>query len=332
MAKFKSVKNQLKKVKSQMEEEKNKGSGPDWLFTPKLVPDEEETVFKIRFLPVPESTTGKPWIEIRYHMFEREGDNKYVKAIDPRSFDSNAANPISDLVRRLYASDNAMDQEQAGTMRSKSRFFTLVYVKEAPENQKKFEGKVLVYEAGIQVFKKMDAAINKHDMCFWDPFEGTDFILTMTETGTAKRKYPSYLDSEFDRKDGPIVEDEELMDKIADEADKYDIKKLVIERDGIKSGEELREMMEGGLTDGSKSSRNNSPAEDLTTGKSVDISDSEPDFGDVDETDTSEDKTDNPSEDTSEDKTDNPSEDTTDDEVVADLDDLDLDPSDFDLD
>lgn len=320
MAKFKSVKNQLKKVKTQMEEEKNKGGGPDWLFTPKLVPDEDETVFKIRFLPVPESTSGKPWIEVRYHMFEREGDNKYVKAIDPRSFDPKADNPISDLVRKLYNSDNSLDQEQAGNMRSKSRFFTLVYVKEAPENQKKFEGKVLVYEAGIQVFRKMDAAINKHDMCFWDPFEGTDFNLTMVETGSAKRKYPSYLESEFDRKDGPIVDDEELMDKIAGQLEDFDIKKLVIERDGLKSGDELREMMEGGLTDGGRTSaRASEPAEDLSSGDSVDVTESDPDFGEVEE------KKKEPKAEAKEEPK------AEDDEVTADISDLDVDFSDTDF-
>jgi hypothetical protein len=317
---FKSVKKQFNKVKEQMEEEKSKGGGPDWAFKPQMVQGEEETVFKIRFLPIPESTSGKPWVEVRYHMFEREGDNQYVKAIDPRSFDKNAANPISDLVKKLYASDNSLDQEQAGNMRSKARYFTLVYVKEAPENQKQYEGKVLIYEAGVQVFRKMEAAINKLDMCFWDPFEGTDFLLTLKETGNAKRKWPSYLESDFVRKDGPIVDDEEEMERISEQVEKYDIKKLIIDRDGIKSGDELREMMEGGLTGGEKRTRREEPAEDLTSGDSVDIdSDDDPDFGEVEEPKKSTPK-----------KAEAESEDSGD-EVTADIGDLDVDFSDTDF-
>lgn len=332
--KFKSVKNQFKKVKEQMEEEKNNrsGGGPDWLFKPRMVQGEEETTFKIRFLPIPESTTGKPWVEIRYHMFEREGDNLYVKAIDPKSIDPTAENPITDLVRKLYQSDNQMDQDQAATMRSKSRFFTLVYIKEAPEGQKELEGKVLVFEAGVQVFRKMEAAINKQDICFWDPYEGTDFILSIKETGNAKRKWPSYLESEFARRDGPITDEDDEMSKIETEIGKFNIKELVVEKDGLKTGEELREMMEGGLTGGNGGKKNTKPTKDLTKESNDDVddvdNDDEPDFGDIDEEDLDTNKEKKSSKDAK--KVEEEDEEDSG-EVGADLDELDVDFSDDDF-
>lgn len=335
MAKFKSIKNQFKKVKEQLEEEKNKtnngGSNvPNWEFKPQMVKDEEETVFKIRFLPVPESKTGKPWFEVRYHMFEREGDNRYIKALDPRSFDKNAKNPITELVNKLYASGNPVDEEQAANMRSKARYMTLVYVKEAPENQKHFEGKVFVYEAGVQVHRKMLAAIDKYDMCFWDPFEGTDFLLSMKETGTAKRKYPSYLESDFVRRDSPITEDEEEMDKIAEQIEELKIKDLLIKKDGIKTAEELQEMLEGGLTGDEKRVSNKPSAKDLTSDSDEEIGDideiSDDDIGDIDDDPDFGDK-----EEAKEEETPKKPKVEESSEVEADIDDLDVDFSDEDF-
>lgn len=284
--KFTSIKKNWSKIKEQIvkeEEQQSSGGRPDWLFEPKKVDNEKESVFKIRFLPLP-GEISKPYVEIKYHMFMREGDNRYIKVIDPRQFDKTAENPITDLVQKLYKSDNALDKDQAGKMRSKSRYFTLVYVKDAPENQKDYIGKVLVYEAGFQIYQKLDNAQKKLDLAFWDPFEGTDFLLTITETGNANRKYPSYNESEFSRKDGPIVDDEDEMEKIAKEIDKIgDVKKKIIEKDGIKTGKELNALLEGGIKDVSdvEPKKESKPAKDLVSDKTV--SDDEPDFGEYDE-------------------------------------------------
>lgn len=246
--KLTSIKEQFSKVKEKLAQEEKKKeegfSGPDWLFKPTYAPNKKEAVFKIRFLPVPENTTGKPWVELRYHMFKRAGDGKYQKALDPRSIDPKAENPISDVVKELYASENPLDQKTAGDMRSKSRYFTLVYIKEAPENQQNLVGKVMVFEAGMQIFKKMDSAIKKFNMCFWDPYEGTDFILDMKETGDQTQKWPSYLESDFERKESPIAEDLTEIEKVIGS---IEIKKKLIEKDGIKTADQLREMMNGGM-------------------------------------------------------------------------------------
>jgi hypothetical protein len=262
--KLTSIKKDFSKVKEKIKEEaEKKDSGAknnDWLFQPKHNPKEKETVFRIRFLPVPESTTGKPWTEVKYHMFNRPGDNKYVKCIDPRTWDPKASNPISDMVKKLYESENPLDKDQASKLRSKGRFMTIVYVKEAPEDQKHFEGKVLVYEAGFQVFQKMENAIKKFDMCFWDPMEGTDFLLTITETGKEGEKYPSYLPSDFDRRESPIG-DEEVMETVEKALNTINIKELLIKKDGLKTAEELEELLKGGTEN--KAEKSSAPRKEV---------------------------------------------------------------------
>lgn len=278
MAKLKSVMDRFKEVKQAIADEKTKPQSKSYdnelVFKPAAVQGEERTKFKIRFLPVEESPTGKPWVQINFHMFMRPGDNKYIKVIDPRTFDPKAQNPIADLAKKLFDSNNAVDQENARNFYRKPRYFTLVYVKEAPENQKQYEGKVLVYEAGKQVFDKLNAAINDFDMCFWDPYKGRDFVLILKQKG--KDKWADYTDSNFIGSDCPITSDEKTLDRIAAELEKVKIKTSVIDREGVKSGAELKELLEGGMK---AAETNASPARDMTAGGAEVTSTDDVDFG-----------------------------------------------------
>jgi len=281
MAKLKSVLERFKEVKQTLEDEKSKKGGSskefdnELFFKPLAVKGEDRTKFKIRFLPLEESATGKPWVKIDFHMFERPGDNKYIKCIDPRSFDPKAQNPIADLAKRLFDSGNALDNESARKYYKKARYFTLVYVKEAPENQKQYEGKVLIYEAGKQVFDKLDAAIKDFEKCFWDPYKGADFLLVLKIAG-ANEKWANYSDSAF-LSDGPITSDEKKLDYIATQLEKVRVKDYIVSREGIKSGAELQNLLDGGER---VSKINASPATDMVTNEKV--SDTpDIDFGDV---------------------------------------------------
>lgn len=279
MAKLKSVMERFNQVKQAIADEKTKkpqsqSYDNELLFKPVAVQGEERTKFKIRFLPVEESPTGKPWVQINFHMFMRPGDNKYIKVIDPRTFDPKAQNPIADLAKKLFDSNNAVDQENARNFYRKPRYFTLVYVKEAPENQKQFEGKVLVYEAGKQVFDKLNAAINDFDMCFWDPYKGRDFVLILKQKG--KEKWADYTDSNFIGSDCAITNDEKVLERIAVDLEKIKIKTAVIDREGVKSGAELKELLDGGMK---AVAANASPARDMTDGGSAVVSTDDVDFG-----------------------------------------------------
>jgi hypothetical protein len=282
MAKLKSVFEKFKQVKEQMVEEKSKKNGrqeydSSMFFKPQAVKDQDRTKFKIRFLPVEESPTGKPWVQINYHMFERHGDNKYIKVIDPRTFDASAQNPIADMAKKLFDSPNALDQDLAKKLYRKPRYFTFVYVKEAPENQKEYEGKVLIFEAGKQVFDKLDGAINDYDLCFWDPYKGQDFLLVLKTTG-AKDKWANYSDSSFMGAPSPISEDEKVMDSIGTQLETLKIRDLVVKKEGVKSGAELKALLEGGVKEAEV---NASPAKDVMENKAIE---STPDFGDIETT------------------------------------------------
>lgn len=280
MGKLKSVLEKFQAVKKSVEDEKKKSSesyNDERIFKPQLVKGEEKTKFKLRFLPIEESPTGKPWIQYNYHMFERPGDNKYVKCLDPRTFDPKAANPIADLAKKLFDSENALDQETARKYYRKPRYFTLVYVKEAPENQQNLVGKVLIFEAGVKIFNKLDASIKDLEMCFWDPYKGRDFLLILKQQG--KDKWANYDDSSFIGQDGPISNDEKVMDYIGTALDTLKIKEIILGKEKIKSGPELEELLNAGFKVATK--HDERPAHELVSGATVSTTAADVDFGEV---------------------------------------------------
>jgi hypothetical protein len=153
-----------------------------------------------------------------------------------------------------------LDKEKAKKYFTKKRYFTLVYVKEAPENQKEYVGKVLVFEAGQKIYEKLAAAIDDFDMCFWDPFKGKDFMLVVKQTG-GEQKWPDYSQSNFIGSDAPIVEDEEEMSSIEKQLETVTVKSVIFEKEGVKSAKELEDILYGGLKTAGK---NASPGEDLS--------------------------------------------------------------------
>jgi hypothetical protein len=161
----------------------------------------------------------------------------------------------------------------------KPRYFCLVYVKDAPENQKHFIGKVLIYEAGVKVFNKMKSAMEDQELCFWDAYKGRDFALIMREN-PANEKWPNYDDSTFLGTDCPIEADEKKMEEISAQVDKISIKEKILAKDPIKSGAELLELMDGGRNGVAKPSAK--PAQELVSNKPVNTTKGDVDFGDID--------------------------------------------------
>lgn len=321
---FQSVKNRFKDVKKKIEEEKSSSNsyGNESFFKPQAVKGEDKTKFRLRILDLgEESTVGRPWMKIFYHMFEREGDSRYVKCIDPRTFDKDAENPIADLASQLYSSDNAMDKKQASKLYRKPRFFLKVLVKEAPDDQLEYVGKVLVYEASKTIYDKMIDEIEETDLDdapFWDPFEGKDFILAIkTKTEANGRTWPDYSDSKFVGKEKPIVDDEEEMDKIYGLVTAMSVKEEVLKRDSILTGPQLKAILEGGLN-GDDAPVDTSSATNLTD-----------DMDELDDSSIDDDMLDSSSDETSDSSTVDETDSSTD-EIS--LDDLDVDLSDDDID
>jgi ribosomal protein L18 len=224
-----------------------------------------------------------PWIELRYHMFQREGDNKFVKFIDPRTFEPKAHNPIAERANLLWKSENSLDKELAKKLFAKSRWFTLIYVKEAPESQKKYEGKVLVYEIGKQVYDKLDAAINDYEMPFWDPEAGNDMLLVLKQKNS-KDKWPDYTDSAFKPVVCPISKNKTAIEYIETALDTITIKSVIIDKEGIKSGAELKELMDGGFaanggeSPAARTSREDTTVSNVVSGDVVEVSNTDIEF------------------------------------------------------
>lgn len=260
MAKFKSVLSNFEKVKQTITEEKEKkNSGSSYtnpvIFKPQIVKGQSETEFRVRFLPMAENTIDIPWKQVDFHMFERPGDRKFIKVIDPRTFDKKASNPIADLGFKLWKSENAVDKEQAKKLFKKQRFFTFVYVIKAPDNQKEYEGKVLIFEMGKKLCDKLEEAIKRLDNCFWDPYTGQDMLIVIKQAS----EWPDYSSSTWIGPNGPIVKDEKVMDRICDDLAKLSIQTNIIEKEGIKSGAELKELLEGGMGEINKDSTPTAP-------------------------------------------------------------------------
>lgn len=281
---LKSVLEQFQKVKQTIQEENDKKGGDksyddNLFFKPKIDKDKEKTKFKLRFLELEDSVTGKPWLQVNYHMFERNGDNKYIKVIDPRTFDPKAENPIADAASKLFATNNPLDKQAAIKLYRKPRYFAKVYVLEAPDSQKEYEGKVLFYEMGKKLFEKLKSQIDDFDTCFWDPYKGKNFLLVAkTVSGD---KWPNYDDSNFFGDLCPIGSDT-ILSSIEKQLEKLpSLKKTLLEKDKIKSGKELRQLMEGGL----KSISDDNGATDIVTGEEISSSEvsSDVSFGEVEE-------------------------------------------------
>lgn len=288
---FKSTKDRFASIKKKLNEERTKPKGggdyaSDLFFKPQAVKGEPKTKFRIRILDLEdESSVGLPWININYHMFERQGDSKYCKCIDPRTFDKNAANPIADLASELFNTGNELDNAQAKKLYRKPRYMLKVLVKEAPENQSDLVGKILIYEASKTIYDKLVDEIEETDedeASFWDAFEGKDFMLVMK----TKSDWPDYSDSKFVGSGKPISDDEDEMQKIYDAAVALKVKDTVLKRDPIKTEAELNELLRGGMKKASGSTTRDTGAQDLVTGDEVDADDV--DFGDDDEDTTTE--------------------------------------------
>jgi len=325
---FKSVKDKFQQVKQKIGEERKKpGSSyaSESFFKPVIVKGETKAKYRIRILPLDdESPTGKPWVEIRYHMFQRQGDNKYIKVIDPRSFDSKAANPIADKAAELYSSDNALDKKQAQQFYRKPRYFVKVYVKEAPEANQDMVGKILIYEASKTLFDKWMDEIeetSEDEAPFWDPFEGKDFLLLMKQKG----EWPDYSDSKFVGGSKPIDENEEKMEEVYKTAKELVIKNKILERDPIKTANELRECLIGGLKGHDDEVADTNTATEVTN-DNAEIGSSEVDFGDDDVEKETPKASEKP-------KTEAKVEEAKDDDEIdnTDLDDVDFNDDDFDI-
>lgn len=244
--KFEELRKKLQQQKEAAESKKNGGGSRDdsWKFLPTLPADKPSVKYTVRLLPnVHDKDSVDPWITGFFHMFRRS-DGKFIYTMCPTTVDPKAPCPICEKAKKLFATKDAADEEQAHKMYKKQRWFVNVYVKSDPRGaDEQQQGKVVVYEFGKKLFDKFADAITEQQIEIVNPNEAQDFMLVIKKQG----EYTNYDSSLFVSKATPVHEDEEEMNKIYDSI--INLREKVIGR-GPQSYEKLVEMLTGKTPEG----------------------------------------------------------------------------------
>lgn len=236
--KFEDVRAKIKEKKAEDEKARSGGYDDSYKFKPSLPANKTKITYKVRILPNVHSELGEPWLLGHYHMFRRP-DGKFIYTLCPTTTGGkDAPCPICEKAKKLFATQDKRDEEEARNIYKKKRYFANVLVVEDPrsgeENQ---EGQVLVWEFGTQVYDKLDEAIDQ-GINFFHPTEGRNFMLQIKKKGD----FSDYNSSNWDLNESAISDDEGKMDEIFDSI--HDLEKKVF-GNGPKSYEKLQEMLTG---------------------------------------------------------------------------------------
>jgi outer membrane murein-binding lipoprotein Lpp len=244
--KFDELRQKLQQQKEAAERKANGGGTRDdsWKFLPELPADKPSAKYTVRILPnVHDKDAVDPWIQGYFHMFRRS-DGKFIYTMCPTTLDPEAKCPICEKAKKLYATKDKADEEQAQKIYRKLRYFVNVYVKADPRGADKNQtGKVVVYEFGKKLFDKFTDAILEQQLEIVNPINGHDFMLVIKKQG----EFTNYDSSLFVAKESPVHEEEEEMNKIYDSI--INLREKVIGR-GPQSYEKLVEMLTGKTPEG----------------------------------------------------------------------------------
>jgi len=202
----------LKSILNELEKKEDKGaknfSSDFW--KPTIEKGQDTIDYRLRFLPNPDSENGFCWVERFAHMFTFP-NKKYTYQACPKRNNGDKCYYCEEK-DKLYATGDS-EKETLGQKRcAKLRYFYNVLILEDPRDGGKNVGKVLIYEAGIQVHEKLtkflyNKKIPESERIFYHPTQGCDFTLTLKMKKTTGGDFQNYDDSEFDRSISPITLD-----------------------------------------------------------------------------------------------------------------------------
>ena len=244
--KFKNKFDELRnKLKDKREEAEKKSSGAtfddSWKFKPSLPANKPKVTYTVRILPNVHSESIEPWVKANFHMFRRP-DGKFIYTLCPSTFEEDASKvkcPICEKSKKLFSTNDAMDEKQARDLWRKPRYFANVLIKKDPRSgEDSQEGQVLVWEFGNQIFEKLVDALTEDEINFHHPFEGVDFNLILKK----KADFTNYESSHFASDQSQIAEDEEKLNEIFDSI--YNLDEKILGR-GAKDYDKLVEMLTG---------------------------------------------------------------------------------------
>jgi len=184
-------------------------------------PEGKETyTATVRILPIPVNENGEIvgveaepfYMKKRYYL--RDVDNTGYYFDSPATIGERC--PISGAYFRLKNSQNVLDKKRAEELKLNTHFWSLVLIvddKKHPE----LNGKIKIFRYTSELQDKIKIEWEKRKVKVWDPFNGKDFDLTITNKRVALpsgevRDFSDYTKCEFLEK-SPLVYKGKAFDK-----------------------------------------------------------------------------------------------------------------------
>lgn len=196
----------------------------------------------IRFLPATEGDE-LPWIAEYSHSFQGPTGRWYIeKCLSTIGKED----PVNNLNRKLYATKDEKDKEQAKKQKRKLTYISKIEVIADPKKPEN-DGKVFYFKFGKKIFDKiMDKAQptfeDEKPLNVFDIFEGVEFKLRIKQVDG----FPNYDTSTFS--DPKSLDDDEIV-RIMTEAAKLKPLKEFHDPSKFKSYEDLEKKLKSVLSD-----------------------------------------------------------------------------------
>ena len=163
----------------------------------------------IRFLDAPEGE-DEPSVKIRQFSFKGPTGQWYI---ENNRYTLKEADPVAEVVQRLYATGNESDKKKAQAHGGATRFISNIYVVKDSANPEN-EGKVFLFKYGKKIFDKINEQMNptfegEERVNPFDLWEGANFRMKVKTVAD----FPNYDSSTFDSP-SPLADTDEEIEAI----------------------------------------------------------------------------------------------------------------------
>lgn len=160
----------------------------------------------IRFLDAPEGE-DEPSVKIRQFSFKGPTGQWYI---ENDRYTLKEADPVGEIVQKLWATGNESDKKKARSHGGTTRFISNIYVVKDPGNPEN-EGKVFLFKYGKKIFEKLNEQMNPtfegdERVNPFDLWEGANFRMKVKTVSD----FPNYDSSVFDSVSAVADDDDEI--------------------------------------------------------------------------------------------------------------------------
>jgi len=213
---FAALRDRLNK-NSEAQSDKNR-QNDDKKWSPTILgeqPKGKPNYYEVFILPLVSDSLEYPWVLRKAHFLKTtEGKTLY----EPCPKMNGDACPICEDVNKLYATKNKLDESVAYKRYAKSRYFTCVKVITDPRADGINEGKVFIWEFGVQLQKILQESIDEGAF-FFNPFSGNIFRIKIDEQGG----FSNYLRSHVSDAVSKLADTDEEIEEILNQ--RHDLEK-----------------------------------------------------------------------------------------------------------